>query len=53
MFRLHGDPTPNMLSNDSSHGTYCAAIMAAVANNSYCGVGISYNSKVGGKYCLL
>ncbi|KAG1652008.1 PC3-like endoprotease variant B [Nymphon striatum] len=33
---------------DNSHGTYCAAIIAAEANNNNCGVGIAYNAKVGG-----
>ncbi|XP_068085215.1 furin-like protease 1 isoform X2 [Anabrus simplex] len=42
------DPSPNMNSSDNSHGTHCAAIMAAVANNSYCGVGVAYEAKVGG-----
>ncbi len=30
------------------HGTYCAAIIAAEANNSFCGVGVAFGSKIGG-----
>jgi len=35
------------------HGTYCAAIIAAQANNSICGVGVAFNSKVGGVRLLV
>ncbi|XP_068225303.1 furin-like protease kpc-1 [Palaemon carinicauda] len=43
------DPSPRLDSNFSnSHGTYCAGIMAAISNNSVCGVGVAYDSKVGG-----
>ena len=31
------------------HGTRCAGEIAMVANNSKCGVGIAYNSRIGGK----
>ena len=31
------------------HGTRCAGIVAAVANNSICSIGIAYNAKVGGQ----
>ena len=30
------------------HGTYCAAVIAAEANNSRCGVGVAFNARVGG-----
>lgn len=40
------NPMP-MLSNDY-HGTRCAAEIAAVKGNEYCGVGVAYNSKVSG-----
>lgn len=32
------------------HGTQCASEIAMEANNSFCGVGIAYNAKVGGKF---
>ena len=32
-----------------SHGTRCAGEVSAVANNGICGVGVAYNSKIGGK----
>ena len=34
------------------HGTRCAGIVAAVANNSICSIGIAYNAKVGGQLTL-
>ncbi|XP_013794730.1 neuroendocrine convertase 1-like [Limulus polyphemus] len=37
---------------NSSHGTSCASIIAAVANNSICGVGVAYEAKVGGTKIL-
>ena len=30
------------------HGTRCAGEIAMSANNKYCGVGVAYNSKIGG-----
>lgn len=33
----------------SRHGTRCAGEIAMQANNRKCGVGVAYNSKVGGK----
>ena len=33
-----------------SHGTRCAGEIAAIANNSICGVGVAYNSKIGGLF---
>lgn len=33
-----------------SHGTRCAGEVAAVANNSVCGVGVAYDANIGGKY---
>lgn len=32
-----------------SHGTRCAGEAVAVANNSICGVGVAFNSKIGGR----
>lgn len=32
-----------------SHGTRCAGEVAMEANNSYCGVGIAFNAKIGGE----
>uniref|UniRef100_A0A4W3K9N4 Neuroendocrine convertase 1 n=2 Tax=Callorhinchus milii TaxID=7868 RepID=A0A4W3K9N4_CALMI len=37
------DPT-----NENRHGTRCAGEIAMQANNNKCGVGVAYNSKVGG-----
>lgn len=37
------DPT-----NENKHGTRCAAEVSMVANNSFCGVGVAYNAKIGG-----
>lgn len=34
---------------DNKHGTRCAGEVAAVAFNNYCGVGVAYNSSIGGK----
>ena len=39
------------LSRHSSHGTRCAGEVAAVANNSVCGVGVAYDANIGGKHC--
>ena len=33
---------------DNKHGTRCAGEVAAVAFNQYCGVGVAYNSSIGG-----
>ncbi|XP_019637272.1 PREDICTED: neuroendocrine convertase 1-like [Branchiostoma belcheri] len=40
------DPTPSF--PQASHGTNCAGIIAAVHNNSFCGVGVAYKAKVSG-----
>ncbi|XP_066287460.1 furin-like [Branchiostoma lanceolatum] len=40
------DPTPNI--PQLSHGTNCAGIIAAVHNNSFCGVGVAYKAMVAG-----
>lgn len=32
-----------------SHGTRCAGEIAAQANNSVCGVGVAFNSRIGGE----
>ncbi|KAF8774295.1 Neuroendocrine convertase 1 like protein [Argiope bruennichi] len=39
----HANPIP-----ENSHGTYCAAIAAGVANNKVCGVGVAFDAKIGG-----
>ncbi|KAI6182681.1 PHOMO B domain-containing protein [Aphelenchoides bicaudatus] len=41
------DPTPTM-DEFNKHGTRCAGEIAMAANNSFCGVGVAYNSKIGG-----
>merc|ERR1719266_3208575 len=41
------DPMPQD-NGDNKHGTRCAGEVAASANNGYCGVGIAYNSSIGG-----
>ncbi|XP_063242489.1 furin-like protease 2 [Bacillus rossius redtenbacheri] len=41
------DPTPRD-DGDNKHGTRCAGEVAAVASNGYCGVGVAYNSSIGG-----
>uniref|UniRef100_A0AAY4DKJ2 P/Homo B domain-containing protein n=1 Tax=Denticeps clupeoides TaxID=299321 RepID=A0AAY4DKJ2_9TELE len=43
------DPTPRYdATNENKHGTRCAGVVAAAANNSHCMVGIAYNARVGG-----
>lgn len=43
------DPTPRYdVTNENKHGTRCAGEIAMVANNGFCGVGIAFNSKIGG-----
>ncbi|XP_071965547.1 furin-1-like [Antedon mediterranea] len=43
------DPLPKYTKRkDNNHGTRCAGEVAMQANNSICGVGIAYNSKIGG-----
>ncbi|MPC25592.1 Neuroendocrine convertase 1 [Portunus trituberculatus] len=44
------DPSPRLdpPKYSNSHGTYCAGVVAAVANNGVCGVGVAYDAKVGG-----
>ena len=34
------------------HGDKCAGIIAAVLNNSNCGVGLAYKARIGGMVCL-
>ncbi|XP_071529775.1 furin-like protease 2 isoform X2 [Panulirus ornatus] len=41
------DPFPRD-NGDNRHGTRCAGEVAAVAFNDYCGVGVAYNSSIGG-----
>lgn len=43
------DPFPRYDPTDENkHGTRCAGEIAMSANNKYCGVGVAYNSKIGG-----
>ncbi|XP_018419945.1 PREDICTED: proprotein convertase subtilisin/kexin type 4 [Nanorana parkeri] len=43
------DPQPRYTSsNENSHGTRCAGVVAAVANNDICGAGVAYNARIGG-----
>ncbi|XP_067951306.1 PC3-like endoprotease variant B [Watersipora subatra] len=43
------DPMPNPENLDgNSHGTRCAGEIAAVANNSVCGVGVAFSAHIGG-----
>ncbi|KAG9487990.1 hypothetical protein GDO78_007669 [Eleutherodactylus coqui] len=43
------DPFPRYdITNENRHGTRCAGEVAMVANNKKCGVGVAYNSKIGG-----
>ncbi|XP_019896932.2 neuroendocrine convertase 1 isoform X2 [Esox lucius] len=44
---LSHDPMP-LRDEENSHGTKCAGEVAMEANNSYCGVGIAFNARVGG-----
>ena len=32
----------------SGHGSQCAGVIAAEANNSYCGVGVAYGCNIAG-----
>lgn len=43
------DPLPRYsFDNINKHGTRCAGEVAAQANNDICGVGVAYNSRIGG-----
>ncbi|XP_010003627.1 PREDICTED: proprotein convertase subtilisin/kexin type 4 [Chaetura pelagica] len=43
------DPQPRYDARDENrHGTRCAGVVAAAANNRVCGAGVAYNAKVGG-----
>ncbi|XP_056902341.1 neuroendocrine convertase 1-like isoform X5 [Takifugu flavidus] len=44
---LSHDPMP-VQDELNSHGTRCAGEVAMEANNSYCGVGIAFNARIGG-----
>ncbi|XP_029308100.1 proprotein convertase subtilisin/kexin type 4-like isoform X2 [Cottoperca gobio] len=44
---LSHDPLP-VRDEENSHGTRCAGEVAMEANNSYCGVGIAFNARIGG-----
>lgn len=41
------DPMPRD-NGDNKHGTRCAGEVAAVAYNSFCGIGVAYNASIGG-----
>uniref|UniRef100_A0A0N4ZYY1 P/Homo B domain-containing protein n=1 Tax=Parastrongyloides trichosuri TaxID=131310 RepID=A0A0N4ZYY1_PARTI len=41
------DPTPQN-NGDNKHGTRCAGEVSAIANNNQCGVGVAFESKIGG-----
>lgn len=43
-----GDPTPDLTTSVNTHGTKCAGLVAAVANNHLCGVGVAYKGQVSG-----
>uniref|UniRef100_A0A3P8R5Y9 P/Homo B domain-containing protein n=2 Tax=Astatotilapia calliptera TaxID=8154 RepID=A0A3P8R5Y9_ASTCA len=45
--RASHDPMP-VRNEENSHGTHCAGEVAMEANNSYCGVGIAFNARIGG-----
>uniref|UniRef100_A0A4W6C5K8 Proprotein convertase subtilisin/kexin type 5a n=1 Tax=Lates calcarifer TaxID=8187 RepID=A0A4W6C5K8_LATCA len=43
------DPSPNYSDNaENYHGTQCAGMVAAAANNSQCTIGISFHARIGG-----
>ncbi|KAM7438593.1 hypothetical protein ABFA07_011908 [Porites harrisoni] len=42
------DPSSSDPIYSASHGNNCAGVIAAVANNEFCGVGIAYKAKIGG-----
>ncbi|NWX24374.1 PCSK4 convertase, partial [Aegotheles bennettii] len=43
------DPQPRFTPRDENrHGTRCAGVAAAAANNGVCGAGVAYNARVGG-----
>ncbi|KAM4580378.1 furin-like protease kpc-1 [Odontesthes bonariensis] len=44
---LSHDPMP-VRDEENGHGTRCAGEVAMEANNSYCGVGIAFNARIGG-----
>ncbi|XP_076014522.1 proprotein convertase subtilisin/kexin type 5 [Genypterus blacodes] len=41
-------PSPYDSHNSAFHGTQCAGMVAAVANNSQCTVGVSFGARIGG-----
>lgn len=44
------DPFPRVDEYETNaHGTRCAGEVAMAANNKKCGVGVAFNSKVGGE----
>jgi len=42
------DPSSSNPMDSVGHGIKCAGVIAAVANNSFCGVGIAYSANIGG-----
>lgn len=51
--KVGSEPDPAYQGHPNSHGTKCAGEIAMVANNSKCGVGIAYDSKVAGQSLLV
>ncbi|KAL7675419.1 hypothetical protein ACOME3_001679 [Neoechinorhynchus agilis] len=44
---MDSDPRPRP-TPENQHGTRCAGVVAAQANNSFCCVGVAYNARIGG-----
>uniref|UniRef100_A0A673CDE4 Proprotein convertase subtilisin/kexin type 5a n=1 Tax=Sphaeramia orbicularis TaxID=375764 RepID=A0A673CDE4_9TELE len=42
------DPSPNDSDDSNYHGTQCAGMVAAAANNSQCTLGVSFHARIGG-----
>ncbi|XP_055871397.1 neuroendocrine convertase 1-like isoform X3 [Biomphalaria glabrata] len=43
------DPTPRYdITNENKHGTRCGGEVSMIANNNNCGVGIAFDSRIGG-----
>ena len=42
------DPTPDLSVLSNTHGTKCAGLVAAIADNNLCGVGVAYRGQVSG-----
>lgn len=47
------DPMPRYDELDSNrHGTRCAGEIAAIGNNSLCGIGVAFGARIGGNVLL-